>query len=135
MHQANKHNGEMYILHPLEVMRVFSTPGLMIVAILHDVVEDTNVTLGNIYDEFGVEIGDAIDAITHRDGETNKEYWMRCAENDLAFNVKCQDIYVNQKRNPGIADKDTRERLAKKYQDAKHYIRKYRHRVTARGTV
>ena len=124
--QVNKHNGEPYILHPLDVMRKFRDPDLMIVAVLHDVVEDTSVCLGDIYEEFDVEIGDAIDAITHRKGETNKQYWERCAENDLAYEVKLVDVFINSERTGNMEYGETRDRLEKKYRDAAKYLREYR---------
>lgn len=129
MNQVNKHNGEPYILHPLEVMSKFRDPDLMIVAVLHDVVEDTHATLDDIYVDFGVEIGDAIDAITHRPGETNKEYWKRCAENDLAYEVKRKDVFINQERNENLEYGETRDRLTKKYRDAVKYLQEYRNHV------
>lgn len=48
-----------------------------IVAILHDVVEDTDITLDDISYRFGEVIADAVDAITHRKNEPREEYYTR----------------------------------------------------------
>ena len=127
--QVNKFNGEPYILHPLEVMSKFCDLDLKIVAVLHDVVEDTEATLNDIWNEFGKEIGEAVDAITHRDYETNMEYWKRVAANDWAYKVKLADVRINSERNVSIEDKATRERLEQKYKDAYKFLMEYRNHV------
>ena len=92
-------NGQPYILHPLRVMNRFWTNGQlsaeMVVAVLHDVVEDCAVPLDNIRALFGPEIGAAIDAITRRDGESYEKYIERCALNPVARRVKIADIADN----------------------------------------
>ena len=64
-------------------------------ALLHDVVEDTNVTLDEIYFQFDREIGDAVDAITKQENEPYVDYIKRCSKNKLARIVKIQDIKHN----------------------------------------
>ena len=111
--------GQPVILHPLRVMMAMPTDELRIVAVLHDVVEDTWFTLENLQnlDQFDSRILDAVDAITHRDNETNILYLNRCKRNELARQVKLADIADNSSplRQMGLTTK-TKERLKKKYE-------------------
>jgi len=64
-------SGEPYITHPLAVALVLADYGLdeatIEAALMHDVVEDTDVTLGDISAEFGSEVADLIDGVTKLD--------------------------------------------------------------------
>lgn len=92
--------GHPYIGHPARVAGRVSFPTInddTIVAFLHDVVEDTPVTLGDLREIFPDHIVDAIDAITRRknEKETFFDYINRCAENPIARRVKIMDIVDN----------------------------------------
>ncbi len=82
-----------------------------IVGWLHDVVEDTSITLGGLLDRgFDYHIVRAVDAITRRDTEDYREYILRVKENRIAQQVKIADIEhnlesFNQKNNKSRADK------------------------------
>lgn len=65
------------------------------VAILHDVVEDSNTTIENVIDMFGLSIGDAVYAITKLKGERRLDYLARCCANDVARKVKIADTLFN----------------------------------------
>ena len=67
----------------------------IIVAYLHDVVEDTSITIETIYDLFGTSIGDAVKAITKKEEETRTEYLANCAKNKIARIVKLHDALFN----------------------------------------
>lgn len=88
--------GYHYILHPLRVMLAVSTPDEQIVAVMHDVVEDTDVTLLYLR-SIGVpdHLVEAIDGISKRDNESNTEYIHRCKKNPIAKNVKYADLMDN----------------------------------------
>ena len=89
---------EPYILHPLAVMTAMDTHEEKIVAVLHDVVEDTDLTLVKLVIDMGgvsSKIINAIDAITKRDNETYFEYIHRVKENPLATKVKLADLKHN----------------------------------------
>jgi len=86
---------EPYILHPLAVMTEMDTHAEKIVAVLHDVVEDTPWTLYGLELDFPGEIIKAIDAITKRDDETYFEYIHRVKKNPLATKVKLADLKHN----------------------------------------
>jgi GTP pyrophosphokinase len=71
--QQRRKSGEPYILHPIEVARICVEeiglgPTAVVCALLHDVVEDTEVTLEDIYEKFGDCIGRIVDGLTKLDG-------------------------------------------------------------------
>jgi len=88
--------GEPYILHPLRVMlRMQSTPE-KIVAVLHDVVEDSDVTLETLGAEgFSQEVLAAVDALTKRKGESRSEAARRAKKDRIALAVKLADNAEN----------------------------------------
>ncbi len=86
---------EPYILHPLAVMTAMDTHAEKIVAVLHDIAEDTERTLKAIIMRFPGYIINAIDAITKRDIETYFDYIHRVKENPLATKVKLADLKHN----------------------------------------
>lgn len=67
----------------------------IIIALLHDSVEDTPLTLDKIESLFGKEIRDAVDALTKREDETREEYLFRCGLNPIARVVKLHDAAFN----------------------------------------
>ncbi len=87
---------EPYFNHPLRVAKAVKKYGqdAQIVAILHDVVEDTEVTLEGL-SEFGEVITQAVAAITKKDKEDYLQYLKRVRENRLASLVKIADITDN----------------------------------------
>ena len=96
-----------------------------IVAYLHDVVEDTDVTIDYIELLFGEEIGYAVDAITKRKGEKYTDYLVRVYKNDIARRVKYYDILFNLDNTVQclINSKDVNDvRRYNKYMQALHYL-------------
>ena len=88
--------GQPYILHPLRVMLRLATEEERIVGVLHDVVEDTPVSLQQLGEEgFSEPVLSAIEALTKRDGETRLEAGARAAANSLARVVKLADNAEN----------------------------------------
>ena len=61
-------SGEPYIIHPVQVAYILSTLGLddstICAALLHDVVEDTDITKQDLENEFGKEIAELVDGVT-----------------------------------------------------------------------
>jgi len=79
--QFRKYTGEPYITHPLAVMEIVKgvpghTPEMLVAAVLHDVVEDTDVSLMEIQEEFGDLVSDLVlhltDISTPEDGNRLK---------------------------------------------------------------
>ena len=88
--------GQPYILHPLRVMLQVSEPHERMAAALHDVVEDTEVSLEALREQgFPLEVIEAIDALTKRDGETRMQAAKRAGANPIARMVKMADVSDN----------------------------------------
>lgn len=89
--------GHLFILHPLRVMNAVAHIGTreMIVAVLHDVVEDTKRTIEDIQCVFGKLIADSVDAISRREDETYRKYVERCKLDPVARIVKIADVLDN----------------------------------------
>lgn len=111
--------GDPYILHVLGVWRNVSEAGYgethQIVALLHDVVEDTDTTVADITAAFGPEIGAAVDAMSRRPGESYDAYLERVKQDPIAPAVKLADSRDNFSRLPRLKDPAERERHARKY--------------------
>lgn len=106
-----------YILHCIAVMQLVAPDeDAMIVAVMHDVIEDTprgfqrEEIRWHIKRSFPPHTFEAIDALTHRDGESYDDYIERVATNYLARKVKVADLTHNldPRRIPSyqIVDKD-----------------------------
>lgn len=97
-HAKQKDKGKQpYILHPLAVMNRVETLEQKIAAILHDIVEDTDVTLNELQN-LGIskEIITIIDCVTKREEETYVEYLQRILSNNDAIEVKLADLEENK---------------------------------------
>ncbi len=76
--KQRRKSGEPYILHPIEVARICAEeiglgPTAIVCALLHDVVEDTNITLADIKEQFGNKIAAIVDGLTKLDGSYDSE--------------------------------------------------------------
>jgi GTP diphosphokinase / guanosine-3',5'-bis(diphosphate) 3'-diphosphatase len=84
--------GAPYILHPLRVLLAVTTPHEQMAAVLHDVVEDSPVTLSDLADEgFPPQVLDAVKALTKYAGETRLAAAARAAADPVARVVKLAD--------------------------------------------
>lgn len=77
--QTRKDGVTPYIVHPIEVMRVLQQSGVvdevtLVIALLHDVVEDTPITSKHIYDSFGKSVADGVERLTKPEGMDKSEY-------------------------------------------------------------
>ena len=87
--------GLPYILHPLHVASFF-TGELKIMALLHDVVEDSDIAIDDLENYgFSERILAAIEAITRQQGEPYEVYINRMAKNPDAVAVKLRDLEHN----------------------------------------
>ncbi|NRZ82601.1 hypothetical protein DFR96_003875 [Clostridium beijerinckii] len=85
--------GKPYILHPLRLMLSKRSQEEMICAVLHDVIEDTDITIDYLKNEgFSEEILSALDALTRRHNETYDEFIERIITNRLACEIKLADL-------------------------------------------
>ena len=88
--------GQPYILHPLRVMLQLQQPDQQIVAVLHDILEDTHTTAQDLQNlGFQTHIIQAIQALTKLRHETRVQAAMRTAQNPLACAVKIADVQDN----------------------------------------
>ena len=88
--------GNPYILHPLAVMNRVETIEEKIVAVLHDVVEDTEVTIDQLKETgFSEEILEAINLLTRAKEDSYEEFIDKTLKNRIARNVKIADIKEN----------------------------------------
>src|SRR5919206_3594826 len=88
--------GAPYLLHPLRMMLRMETEPAMMAAVLHDVVEDTDWTLERLREAgFSEEVLEAVDCLTHRDGESYEQFVERVRTNPLARQVKVADLEDN----------------------------------------
>jgi (p)ppGpp synthase/HD superfamily hydrolase len=101
--------GAPYILHPLRMMGRMETAQEKIVAVLHDVVEDTTWTLDRLQREgFPDEILRALDGVTKRAAESYEEFVERSRSNPIAWRVKVADLEDNMdlRRLETLTNKD-----------------------------
>ena len=123
--------GQTYILHPLRVMMRLETETERMVAVLHDVVEDSPWTLERLrglgYPE---EVLGALDCLTKREGETYEAFIERVLPHPLARRVKRADLEDNRdvRRLPAVTAK-VAERLAR-YRAAWARLREAEHPTT-----
>jgi len=103
--------GRAYIHHPRRVAALVKSDEAKIVAVLHDVCEDTFITLSDLRAKgFSESVVEAIDAITKRKDEDYLTYITRVKENELATFVKIADATHNSDisriKNPTQEDID-----------------------------
>ncbi|MNM71863.1 Bifunctional (p)ppGpp synthase/hydrolase relA [compost metagenome] len=114
--------GSPYILHPLRVMLSLDNDEDRIVGILHDVLEDTSITLQHLEDNgfLGeIEILDALVSITRKSNESYKDFILRVKLNPIALRVKLADLRDNMNisriNNPTEKDFARIEKYKKAY--------------------
>lgn len=88
--------GEPYILHPLRVMLSRDNELERICAVLHDVVEDSNITFDDLRKKgFSEDVIEVLVCLTKSNGESYDEFIDRVLENEAACRVKLADIHDN----------------------------------------
>jgi (p)ppGpp synthase/HD superfamily hydrolase len=96
-----------YLIHVLRVAGRCQDETQMIVALLHDVVEDSAIGLDYIRREFGDEIADAVDHLTRREEETYPEFIRRAQQNRIAAQVKLIDVVDHLRQEEAANLKDS----------------------------
>ena len=126
--QRRKHTGEPYIVHPLAVANLVRsvphTEAMLAAALLHDVVEDTPITLEEIDAHFGPEVTELVDWLTDvsrpQDGNraTRKHLDLlhTAKATPAAKTIKLADLIDNTKtiavHDPGFWDRYRKEKRA-----------------------
>ena len=90
-------------------------------ALLHDVVEDSNVTIPMIELLFGSEVSTVVDALTRRDTETYAKYIERLSENKIAKSVKLFDLADHFDESATLSDS-----LSGRYAKATKYLSEWK---------
>ncbi len=107
--------GLPYILHPLHVAEQMKDEDTCVIALLHDVIEDTDVTLEDLREYGFTEVQVAgVESMTREDDEDYFEYIRDVKKNPLAVKVKLEDLKHNSdvSRMIEVTDRD-RQRLDK----------------------
>lgn len=101
--------GTPYVTHPVRVARILRReygirdPEVLAAALLHDVVEDTAVTLDDLA-PFGPRVAAAAAALTRLPHEPLRDYWARAAANADAYRIKLADRLDNLADLPHMPD-------------------------------
>lgn len=88
-------SGVPYIYHPIHLAEQMKTEEECIVALLHDVVEDTHITFEELEKEFSDKIIQALKLLTHDDSVPYMDYIRKLKYNPIARNVKMADLSHN----------------------------------------
>ena len=128
--------GNAYILHPIRIMMRLRTDDqeLMIIAILHDVIEDTYITLDMLKTMgFSNRVLHALWHLTHQKEEPYQDYIERIALNVDAILIKLGDLKDNSDitRLKGLRPKD-HERIAK-YNTAYYFLKEALEKLNAKS--
>ena len=114
----NAHHGQLdksedipYIHHPLHLAEQMYDEISCAVALLHDVVEDTYVTLEDLSREFPPEVVEAVDLLTHKEGVDYFDYIRAIRTNHVATMVKLADLNHNSDFTRCAGSDISKERL------------------------
>lgn len=132
MHLAYRaHHGQVdkagvpYIFHPMHLAEQMDDEVSCCAALLHDTVEDTDVTIEEIRREFGSEVAEVVALLTHEKGADYFAYVRAIARHPIARRVKLADLDHNSDQtrcaNAGL----TEEKLAalrEKYRKAREIL-------------
>ena len=87
--------GVPYIFHPIHLAEQMTTEACVCVALLHDVVEDSDVTIEDIAALFPAEVTEAVRLLTHEENVPYLDYVRALRANPLARTVKLADLAHN----------------------------------------
>lgn len=119
--QTDKAGKDYFDSHVADVHRRVAgeSAAVQAVALLHDVLEDTDCTGADLRRDFPSDVVDAVVAITHLPDEDRPDYYRRVRADPLALTVKLADIASNTDPSRlALLDEPTRTRLQEKYRRA-----------------
>ncbi|MFN0022631.1 MAG: RelA/SpoT family protein [Parvularculaceae bacterium] len=120
-------SGDPYFIHPLAVAGILADlkadPATVVTALLHDVVEDTDVTVDDIAARFGDEIAHLVDGVTKlakielksaasKQAENFRKLVMAMADDMRVLLVKLADRLHNMRTLHHVPDPEKRQRVA-----------------------
>lgn len=97
-HGQTDHGGMPYIFHPYHLAEQMCDEYTTCAALLHDVVEDTDMTIEELAKVFPKEIIDAVALLTHDDDTDYFDYVTAIKANPIARAVKQADLIHNSDR-------------------------------------
>ena len=117
-------NGEPYILHPLRLLIKAKSNEERIIAVLHDVIEKSNITLADLKNKgFDQNIISAIDSLSRRRSESYIDYIGRLMQNRISVKIKLLDLADNIKIHSENNDNGIYDAKIKQYKNALKHIR------------
>lgn len=112
-------SGLPYVFHPFHLAEQMEDETTTVVALLHDVVEDSDYTLDDLrLMGFSEEVCEAVDLMTHREGVPYMEYVRRIKTNPVAVKVKLADLRHNSDMTRMEAPTERDLQRAEKYREA-----------------
>ena len=136
INQVDK-SGMPYVYHPIHLAEQMKDEDTIIVALLHDVVEDTDTTIEDIRKlGFSKDVCEALSLMTHDDSVPYMDYIKKLRSNQIAKAVKLADLKHNSDltRLDIVTEKD-RKRV-EKYKAAEQLLsEEYRYEYDAEGRV
>lgn len=117
-------NGVPYIFHPYHLAEQMKDELTTCVALLHDVVEDTNATIEELESEFPKEVTDAVRLLTHDKSTDYFDYIRAIKANPIAKAVKLADLSHNQDESRIIDPAAVTERKLKHWREKYSKARK-----------
>ena len=126
--------GNPYIEHPVAVAEKLDTELEKCVALLHDVIEDTDLTSEDLL-RMGVPsiVVEKVLIVTHNPNEPYNDYIKRVAKDPVAINVKLADIEHNMdlSRIPNVSQRDL-DRVENKYRKNYEYLKEIKNKQMER---
>jgi len=107
-------NGLPYIFHPFHLAEQMETEKEVCVALLHDVMEDSDTTVEELRSHgFPDSVIDALTILMHNDGTEYMDYIMKIKSNSLAMKVKIADLRhnMNLSRNDSPSEFDLQRHM------------------------
>ena len=112
-------SGLPYVFHPFHLAEQMEDETTTVVALLHDIVEDTDCTPDDLRRMgFSEEVCEAIDLMTHREGVPYMEYVKRIKTNPVAVKVKLADLRHNSDLTRMEKPTERDKQRAEKYREA-----------------
>jgi len=117
-------NGEPYILHPLRLLIKAKSNEEKIIAVLHDVIEKSNISLADLKNKgFDQNIISSIESLSRRRGESYVDYIARLMKNNISVKIKLLDLADNIKIHNENNDNGIYDAKINQYKNALKQIR------------
>ncbi len=117
--------GIPYIFHPIALAQTMDDEVSCCAALLHDVVEDTAITMEELEKEFPPEVIAVLRLLTHDDGEEYYAYVRRIKAHPIARKVKLADLAHNSDQSRCVGSgipQETLDRWQEKYDKARKIL-------------